>query len=301
MDAFAFLHALRFRIRKYLPTWLFDFLFSLWLNIGKKFLNAYYYLKLRSFKKPTTVNVEHGSVKFQICIDPKNGFIDEYIFLRGAYEPHILDLIQKHLPSNGIFFDVGANIGQHSLFAAACLRETGKVYAFEPLQSFYKQFQRSISLNGFNNIQVFNFACGNSTEQKQIYTKYDNAGGSSTVKLWEPDATNTIDIKKIDDMFGDIQKIDLMKIDVEGMEYAVLQGATNVITQLKPKLIIEFSPFIYQTYDPELIDLILDFVLSFYEVYDVDDGGYKIESKEVYLEDFNKRHRKQTNFLCLPR
>ena len=89
---------------------------SLWSFSLKPVLLKFDHLKLQSFKEETIKQVVHKECVFNIYLNPENGFVDQYIYLNGVYEDHILDLILKYLPSDGIFMDIGANIGLHSLY-----------------------------------------------------------------------------------------------------------------------------------------------------------------------------------------
>lgn len=295
------LTAVKIKVRKLLPTVLFDASLWFWRNTVQVVLRFLDSIRLLSFKSEQVLDLEHDQIKFKLVINPKNGFIDEYIFLHGIYEDYILDRIAKYLPHNGVFFDVGSNIGQHAIFAAAKLNDTGEVYAFEPVPGLFDQVQKSISVNKFKNIAAQNYACGNDNTTGTIRTNFQNAGQSSLLPIDKQDASTTVEIVKLDDKFKDLTRLDLMKIDVEGFEYEVLLGARKIIEQFRPVILLEFSPIMYNKAGNNNSEKILDFLLEHYTIIDIDDGDQNISSKQEYIKDFNNRERQQTNMLCTPK
>jgi FkbM family methyltransferase len=151
-----------------------------------------------------------------------------------------------------IFYDVGANIGTHTL-ALAKLGNNISIHAFEAQRWVYYMICGTVSLNSLSNVRVRNSAVGE-TAGELIRFKTPNyfasggAFGSVEIKVplfsdnqgmhWQGDevvATVTLDEQE--------GGVDLMKIDVEGMEDAVLRGGTAKITQYRPVVFLE----IYKT------------------------------------------------------
>jgi tRNA G37 N-methylase Trm5 len=82
-----------------------------------------------------------------------SSFIEWQIFFKGSYEKDIADLIKKYLPRGGIFVDVGANVGVHTLTAA---RIASQVIAFEPVPQTVSRLKDNLTLNGFTNVEIRN-------------------------------------------------------------------------------------------------------------------------------------------------
>ena len=162
---------------------------------------------------------------------------------KNFYELQMLDDIRKRVPPSGVFVDCGANIGNHGVyFGVIC--KASKVYAFEPVKETYNILLKNISLNKLEcTINDYSIALGKeNTNGKLIVRDANNLGTSTIQECPEGD----IVIRKLDDIvFADndrgLKGIDLVKIDVEGMELDVLRGAKKVINKFRPLLYVEIQ------------------------------------------------------------
>ena len=175
-----------------------------------------------------------------IHVDTRN-YIEYKVFAEGGYEDYLSTLIKHYLKPNSTFFDVGANIGIHSLGAAA--KQNCQVYSFEPVDFIRLKLNKNIELNNYSNIQVVPLALSN--ENKVIKTNYSatstNQGTFSIIN--EDNGSSSITCIKGDDYVSEnnIENISVIKIDVEGFEYSVLEGLKNTIITQKPIIFFEFD------------------------------------------------------------
>ena len=143
-----------------------------------------------------------------------------------------------------VFIDVGANVGQHSLFLS---RYCKQVHAFEPYEPVRRQLESNIQYNDIRNILVHNVGLGDSSEELDFYApKGANTATGSFVPSHETDnneKTGKLKVVNGDKYFSNLglDKIDLVKIDVEGFEKSVLKGLENTIRDYRPALLMEFS------------------------------------------------------------
>ena len=246
------------------------------------------------FKKIST----HG-VFFSILLNPKNGFVDNYIYQHGTWDKKILLQMNRYLSKDSVFVDVGANIGFFSLYAA---KGATKVIAFEPISFLHKQFSSSIQKNNINNIDLRQIACGSKKGSGVINLMSNNIGSSSLVLENEQTYGNeTVSISTLDKELEN-QRVDFIKIDVEGYEWEVLQGAKNVISINRPVIVLEFSPFLYEKKETGSSIAMLDFLInSGYTVFDIRNG-----ETPKQIRDIKKLVKKllitesQTDLLCIP-
>ena len=144
-------------------------------------------------------------------------------------------IINRYLKDNAVILDIGANIGSHSIYWAR-ERNAKKVYAFEPLKFVYDILEKNVELNSLQNIiTTYNFGLSDiETNAKNSAVCMKNIGGTSFRK----DANGDSFLKPLD--YCKFQEnIDLIKIDVEGAEVEVLNGAISTLVYNKPILVIE--------------------------------------------------------------
>lgn len=253
----------------------------------------------KNFDKPCFCKVSHTGYDFLIKVNPENGFVDEMIYQEGIYEPDILDLIKQNLPLGGTFVDIGANIGQHSLFAACIVGNKGKVISFEPIPEIYGQFTESINKNNFQNyINVHNIACSNLEGELELYLREGNIGGSSFVPFMNKDDNNKVKVRVVkgDSILDKETRVDLIKIDTEGFEPEVIEGILSTLQRTKPKIIIEYSPVFWGDKSFEKGILMLNDLANVgYSFYDIECGEKYIENINEWAKSFSKT---QTNLLC---
>lgn len=155
----------------------------------------------------------------------------------GDYFDFYLDLIKK----TNIVFDIGANIGWYSLSAAKQNKKT-KVYAFEPIKETFDYLIKNIRFNQLKNIIPNNIGLSNKNSTASFFINPVHFGSASEKKITENNTKRIkVDLKKLDDYCqkNKINKIDLVKCDVEGAELFVLKGGIKVIKNLKPIILIE--------------------------------------------------------------
>jgi FkbM family methyltransferase len=145
----------------------------------------------------------------------------------------------KQIKNCKVFVDVGANIGGYAIRAA----KHCKVYAIEPLPRNYKILKINEKLNNVK-INSFNIAAGNKNEKVKLYYTQGNLG-LSTIKYVQNYFVE-VEMKPLDEIINE-ESIDLMKIDVEGAEDLVLEGARNCLKRTK-MVIIERSESFRKVY-----------------------------------------------------
>lgn len=225
----------------------------------RRFQKRFAYNRGKAFFK--TVATE--GVTFEISLNPYlNSGVDDVIAELGVWEPAIGAQIKKHLHKGGVFIDIGANIGYHSLLAAKVLEGKGQVYSFEPQESIYLQFKDSIARNGLTNITVYNTALSDHNGDETLYVREENSGGSTLLSIPETEGFHIqsklkVALVTLDSFIEKFKQVDLIKIDVEGYEYEVFKGGRKLLEQFHPTIIMEFSPVFYmQDYESKAEELL---------------------------------------------
>jgi len=207
-------------------------------------------LKVRLTRWLIPTHRKDGSAFFEGVVFANNGclvnvdtrnFIEYKIFAEGGYENYMSALIKQYLNPNTSFLDVGANIGIHSLSAATIT--DAKIYSFEPIAFIRQKLEKNISLNKYQNIKVVPLALSNETKViKTTYNELSSNQGTFSISN-EDNGTVSINCVKGDDFVieNKITNIAVIKIDVEGFEYAVLSGLAETIRNQKPVIFFEFD------------------------------------------------------------
>jgi FkbM family methyltransferase len=165
-----------------------------------------------------------------------------YVF--GTYEPRVVQGLEELIQPGWTTVDVGANIGYFTLLMANRVGPQGKVIAFEPLAENFRILKENIKMNGHTNVVAENCALMSRTERIELRSATPGAiTWVASVKIDQNSAveSQSVEAVTLDEYVQEkgIAKVDFLKIDVEGAEASVLEGATNVLNRDKPILLIE--------------------------------------------------------------
>ncbi len=173
----------------------------------------------------------------------KGDQIARHIEKFGLYEKDKLSVLLLLLGEmdHPVVLDIGANIGNHSLAFATC---ADTVLAFEPVPEIFKLLKHNVERNSLTNIRPFNLALSDKQEITTIYLgKADNLGMSSFEQ--RESSGKSVEISSV---IGDeflqttgIDKVDMLKIDVEGHEYFVIRGLMKTIERHNPVITLEWN------------------------------------------------------------
>lgn len=163
------------------------------------------------------------------------------LFIDGIYEKETIDYICNSLPINGIFFDVGANIGAICIEVAS-RRPDVSVYAFEAAPSVFKYLEANKNTNNLKNLTTYNLAIHErGGESLPFYSPKDLNGKGSFAPVFTstPEMVTTI---RLDDFIIQNQlRPDFIKIDVEGFEVLILKSMSSFLKEhTKCEILFEF-------------------------------------------------------------
>jgi FkbM family methyltransferase len=271
--------------------------------IQKLPLTTKIYTKVFRFGNPSDeVNVHFRGVRLDI---PTNDATIAPGLVGGFYERIELDVFERLAAVSKTIVDVGANIGLYTCIAAGRAPSDGKVIAFEPVPANLRYLKRNLEENDLTaQVVVEEQAVGQGSGEIQIYLADGSIGTHSPSAMNVIGSTTSITVPEVslDDYARQKlggRSIDLLKVDVEGYEGAVLRGARKTLQQDKPTLLIEFVPEHLANCNfsaDEFLDLI-------FEVYDdvflVDEprGMFKPCSKYDLLR-YSARGHKNANLIA---
>lgn len=138
--------------------------------------------------------------------------------------------------------DVGANIGVYTRFLTDLASSSGHVHAFEPAPSNYKRLQENAE--HFTNVSLNQAAVGGRSGTIRLFISYDLNVDHRTFDSGDGRKVIEVPVVSLDEYFHPGHRVDLIKIDVQGYELSVLQGAKRVLTENHDiKLLMEFWPY----------------------------------------------------------
>jgi FkbM family methyltransferase len=174
--------------------------------------------------------------------------IDFHVYYYGAFEKPVLfflrDVMKAACPHGGVFLDIGANSGQHSIFMA---RHAKEVHAFEPYDVVRKQFERHVVTNHLKNVRIYPVGMSNENRSTSFYAP---TGRNYGIGSFDSDsaAKGNRYYRELEVVIGDeylyahkITQVDLIKIDVEGFEKLVIQGLRKTLMNHQPIVLMEVS------------------------------------------------------------
>lgn len=226
----------------------------------------------------------------------KGDVVDEMVLTQGSYETHVLfflrDTMTKLNPHEGVFLDVGANSGQHSMFMS---RYAKAVHAFEPFPPVLARFRRMLEINKIANVTVHPVGLGREAARLPFDDRelsFSPAAGNKA------QASMELEIVPGDAALKEagVARVDLVKMDIEGFEKPALLGLADTLRRDRPVVVFELTidaerPGLFSsTADlrdafPKDYDFLVfskwDFYTGFYELADLT-GMARFDSKTIY-------------------
>jgi FkbM family methyltransferase len=167
-------------------------------------------------------------------------YIGRSLDLYGEFSEGEIDVFRSIVKLGDVVVEVGANIGTHTLFFARQVGPRGRVLAFEPQRVVFQTLCANMALNSVTNTYCINYAVG--AQQGSIvvpqldYTQDNNFGGLA-LGAWQQG--DQVPLTTLDNILLGLPRCNLIKIDVEGMEQSVLEGAQRSLDRFKPVLYVE--------------------------------------------------------------
>jgi FkbM family methyltransferase len=164
------------------------------------------------------------------------------VYLYGdSIEPELLYL-QRFLGSGSVFVDVGANVGIYAVKAAKEVGRDGLVVAVEPFIETAYRLSQNVAMNGYRNVRIRNLCIGSSTQQEQLYLNKNRPVSFGMLPVGNAESISVLSVT-FDDLcrWEKLERLDYLKIDAEGAETEILQGAQWAITQFRPIVQVEIT------------------------------------------------------------
>ena len=234
-------------------NWKLDYLFDIWGN-ARCLKSAQPLLELdaepqpldadgrdhvlhRLDEQPVFLPIVHGDAVYYLPYTGRNAGIEREQSRGLFYEAMELEELRKAVKPGAHVVDVGANTGNHTIFFAGPMK-AASVLPFEPLPAAAGALRAAVARNGMQNVDLSRLGVGVADVEGRVKLVFSGRGGLGATSL-EPDPAGEISVAPLDSMISG--RVDLLKVDVEGMEMSVLAGSQELIGRWKPLIFIEVA------------------------------------------------------------
>lgn len=195
----------------------------------------------------------------------------------GTFERREHEVFSSLVRPGMTVLDIGANVGFYSLIASKLAGPEGRVVAFEPSERERRRLAAHLRLNRARNVTVRAHALGERDEIATLHVVDESDSGCNSFRPGNvgPTTATVVDVKRLDDCIPSGRPVDVVKLDVEGAELAVLRGGERLFRQARPVLLCEIeeiriAPWGYRGRD--IIDLMAGWN---YEWLAITEGGLR--------------------------
>lgn len=207
-------------------------------------------------------------------------YIDRNIHDHGCFEPSTTAALAQCTKRGMTVLDIGANIGAHTFKLAQHVGPSGRVLAFEPMGAAFNKLRKNAELNpSLNNLSLHRMALGaeNGTIEADFNCSWPLNG------VYPKVTPEPVPVRRLDDLLAEmgIDRVDLVKLDVDGFEHKILQGAARTLRQLRPLLIMELCSYTLNRVGDSVEAMLDDLLAAGYEFF----FENKLQASPVTKED----------------
>ncbi len=224
-------------------------LFLLRMHAYIKFYLLLPYAKwsVKFHRQEEIADVKFMNYRWQMFCKGGAGEVDLHLLISGAYEEEVSYYFTKLSAGKDMLLDIGANIGYYTMLGYKANMDM-KIHSFEPMRQTYGVLKKNVdSINSQRNITAYQTALGSSSSHVRIEQKADS-GHNSLLPTKNPSTGRfeEIEVKRLADVLSVTGKKILFKIDAEGYEFEVLQGAEQILDNNECTIILEFTPSFFR-------------------------------------------------------
>lgn len=214
---------------------------------------------------PSPCRTTRSFYEYRLHIDLSRSMAQKLLFLQGPRFITELSLFKEHVKPGMTIVDVGANIGYHVLMFEDLLGGKGKIVAIEPSPENLVELYANVEGNNLKNVQVHPVAIG--ARIASIGVK-SGINGGILESPEESGSSDGIQLVPMTDLIS--EKVDFIKIDVDGYEGEVLKGAVDVLRDHHPTLLLELHPHLIGRFGSSLKS-IFDLLRKYYNHFEAFD------------------------------
>ena len=215
----------------------------------------------------------------RMYIDSSDEVIGATLLTQGIWEEYQSELFKDLIKPGMVVIDIGANIGYYTLIAAKLVGDSGRVYAFEPEPNSYRILVKNIAINGYSNVVAIRKALSNQHGRVKLFLDKYTFGTPSFAEHNVPHKAGFVEVETetLDNFLPD-GKVDLIKIDAQGAEGLILDGARKILrTNESLKIIMEFWPYGLSNLKSDSLNLLNELERCGFRIKLLDDTSGKME------------------------
>ncbi|MBU0766674.1 FkbM family methyltransferase [Patescibacteria group bacterium] len=220
----------------------------------------------------------------------------------GEYEVASMEYCKNFLKPGMVFVDVGANIGLFTLMAARQVGPTGHVYSFEPGATNCVLMRKNVEHNGYNNVTIIQKAVLDHSGSCTLFKSGFNTADHRTYCVSKGRKQTTIDCVSLDDYFSPDIHIDMIKMDIEGVEEVAIRGMDRILATKKPlQFIVECWPSVLKKVGTDPFKLFASLEQRGFKLSVIDDASRDITPMDSVSAVEECRQKEVANILCILR
>jgi FkbM family methyltransferase len=229
-----------------------------------------------------------------LFVDTQDALLAPSLLLHGLWEPEVTNWLMATLKPGDVFVDIGANIGYFTLLAAKLVGPQGGVVAVEAHPRMAELLRRNVIANRVG-ATTWHRAAWSHPELLTFHMRARFAANSSAgsldsaslAELGDTEELTEVQGTPVDDLLGQMHRIDVIKIDVEGAETRVMQGLTRTIAA-NPEVTVmfEWSPGQMKMLDDDPEDLLAAFTDAGFRFRLIEDGLTPITPFELAKREY---------------
>jgi FkbM family methyltransferase len=235
--------------------------------------------------------------------------LTRHMMFEGMYQQDVLVVLRALVRPGDTVFDVGGHHGLMALVSSVATGPRGTVVTFEPNPYARRQLQAHLAINEARNVVVEAMALSDRDDHVSFYVQTGHVTWNSTIvekfATWNSRESLVVRTVPLDDYVTRSRRVpNVIKIDVEGSEFLVLEGARNTLREHRPVLIMEFNPSSAAAAGHAISDYVRFLHEETYALSVLKRdfrGYYKFSAQEPFDEARHTTEKSLVNVICVPR
>ena len=194
---------------------------------------------------------------YSLFVDRRDPLVGAPLAATLKHEPHVTAHFRQAIQPDSVVLDVGANMGWFTLLAAH-LAPRGRIIAVEAHLGNVRLIDQSKAANGFSHVEIWPIAASERSELLTFAAPNSNGFVTAADDL-HPSNARRVPAFALDELLRDADRLDLVKIDIEGFEPYAVRGFVEALSRFRPVVFTEFHPWIMRSREPDLADRYLRF------------------------------------------